>query len=206
MFSIEESIKYGWSKAKEHLEIVLFSTLLILAVGSLTRTPFLFGLFAVIFSVIIRIGYTKIFLRMSDGESPKFSEIFKEYKLFWRYLGTCILTLLTVIGGLILLILPGIFWAIRFSFASLILIDTNTTPMLAMKESYAITKGKFWKLVGFFIVLGLVNILGVLAFGVGLLVSVPVSTFAWVYVYRQLSKAKASLTQTPPSTPSPQTA
>jgi uncharacterized membrane protein len=205
MFSTKESIKYGWHKAKENMEVVLFSTLLILAVGSLTGTKlFLFGLMAVIFSIIIRIGYTKIFLRIHDGESPKFTEIFQEYRTFWRYLGTCILTLLSVIGGLILLIIPGIFWAIRFSFASIIIVDTKIGPVAAMKESYAITKGQFWHILGFWIVIGLFNLLGLILFGVGLLITVPVSALASIYVYRELSKAKAGLVQTLPSTPSPQ--
>ena len=108
MFSIKESIKYGWNKCKEHMELVLFATLLILAAGCLPKKS-LFGFLVMIFLIIIRIGYTKIFLRIHDGESPKFVEMFDEYRTFWRYLGASILTCLTVIGGLILLIIPGIF-------------------------------------------------------------------------------------------------
>jgi uncharacterized membrane protein len=202
MFSIKESIKYGWRKSKEHLELVLFSTLLILGVGSLVGRASILGLVGIIFSIIVRIGYTKIFLRIHDGETPKFVEIFEEYRTFWRYLGTCILTFLTVIGGLILLIIPGIFWAVRFSLAPLIVIDTKMGPKTSMKESYAITKGKFWKLLLFWITIGLFNLLGLILLGVGLLVTVPVSTLASVYVYRELSKARAGLLQTA----SPQTA
>lgn len=207
MFSIKESIKYGWYKAKEHMELVLFTTLLILAVGSLTGVePFLLGFIAIIFSIIVRIGYTKIFLRIYDGETPKFVEIFQEYKMFWKYIGVCLLTALTVLGGLILLIIPGLIWAIRFSFSLVILIDTKTDPITSMKESYAITKDKFWKLLGFWLVLVLFNLIGLLLFGIGLLITVPVSTLATIYVYRVLSQAKAGLIQTPASTPSPQTA
>ena len=199
MFSIKESIKYGWEKFKANKEIVLLTTLFLFAISSLgnaNNKAFFWTLAVMVFSVILKIGYTRIFLKICDGESPKFVEIFKEYRLFWKYLGTSILTCLTVLGGLILLIIPGIFWAVRFSFAALIVIDTGMRPIAAMKKSYAITKGKVWKLLGFFIVLALVNILGVIALVVGLLVSVPVSTFAWIYVYRELLKSKASLLQT----------
>lgn len=211
MFSIKETIKYGWRKSKEHLELVLFSTLLILAVGSLVGgfgdhkeglNFSMLGFVGTIFLIIIRIGYTKIFLRIYDGESPKFSEIFQEYRTFWRYLGVSILVPLTVLGGLILIIIPGIIWAVRFSFSFFVVIDSKTGPVVAMKESYAITKGKFWKLLGFWIVIGLFNLLGLICLGIGLLVTIPVSTFASIYVYRELSKAKASLIQTPsPQTP-----
>jgi uncharacterized membrane protein len=197
MFSIKESFGYGWNKCKEHMELVLFSTLLILAVGSMTGTKlFLLGFISFIFSIIIKMGYTKIFLRIYDGENPKFEDMFKEYGIFWRYLGASILTCLAVLGGLILLIIPGLVWAIRFSFSPVIVVDTKMRPVAAMKESWAITKGQFWKLLGFYITIGLFNLLGLICLGIGLLVTVPVSTLASIYVYRELSKAKAGLIQT----------
>lgn len=211
MFSIKESLKYGWNKAKENMELVLFTTLLVLAIGSLTGgfgdqkegLDFsLFGFIATIFSIIIRIGYTKIYLRIYDGEKPKFVEIFQEYRTFWRYLGVSILSVLAFVGGLILLVIPGLIWAVRFSFSSFVVVDTKVGPITAMKESYAITKGNFWKILLFWITIILFNLLGLLFFGIGLLVTVPVSTLASIYVYRILSKSKAGLLQTP----SPQTA
>jgi len=151
------------------------------------------SIFFIIISIIVRIGYTKIFLRVSDGESPKILEIFNEYKLFWKYIWISILHGLVIIGGLLLLIIPGIFWAIRFSFASIILIDTTLGPVASMKESYAITKGNFWKLLLFWIVIGLINLIGLMLFMVGLLISIPVSTIATIYIYRKLSRSKAGI-------------
>jgi uncharacterized membrane protein len=210
MFSIKESVKYGWYKSKEHMKLVLFATLLVLAISSLTGGVgdhkglgvSLFGILATIFLIIVKIGYTKIFLRIYDGESPKFVEMFEEYRIFWRYLGVSILFMLTFVGGLVLLIIPGIFWAVRFSFSLLIVIDTKIGPIAAMKESYSITKNNFWKILLFIIVSLFINILGLILLGVGLLVTVPVTTFAFIYIYRQLSKIKAGLIQNP----SPQTA
>jgi len=207
MFSIKESVKYGWQKCKEHLKLVLFATFLVLAVSSVSGLGdaskggyginlSLFGIIVMIFLVIVKIGYTKIFLRMHDGENPEFVEIFDEYKTFWRYLGVSILWPLTVLGGLLLLIIPGIIWLVRFSFSPVIVIDNKIGPIAAMKESYAITKGNFWKVLLFWLSIGLINLLGFICLGVGLLVTIPVSTFAIIHVYRELSKLKASLMQT----------
>ncbi len=198
-------MKYGWEKSKEHMELVFFATLLTLAVGLFTEVidvgekgdniSFSFlGLLAVIFSIIIRIGYNKVFLKIHDGGTPKFVEIFQEYRTFWRYLGVSILMPLTVLAGLLLLIVPGIIWAVRFSFSPLIVVDTKTGPVKAMRESWAITKGNFWTLLGFWLVIGLINIAGLAVFGIGLLITIPISTFASVYVYRLLSQAKAGVT------------
>lgn len=199
MFSIKESIKYGWAKFKENKEISLFTTLLLLAVGAvgsdkeLNLNNFLFNLAVIVFLIIIRIGYNKIYLKIHDGEQTKFSDIFQEYKTFWRYVGVSILVPLTVLGGLILLIVPGLIWLVRFSFAPIIVIDTVMGPIKSMKESYAITKGNFWKLTLFWIVLALLNLAGLIIVGVGLLISVPVSTLAYIYVYRNLTQSKAAV-------------
>jgi uncharacterized membrane protein len=202
MFSIKESLKYGWQKSKENMELILYATLLILAVGWLAGGLSPIGLIIVIFMIIVRMGYTKIFLRMHDGESPKFGDIFKEYRTFWRYLGTCILYSLVITGGLILFVIPGIFWAARFSLALIVVIDTKMGPIKSMKESYAITKGSFWKLLWFWIVVSLINILGLLLAGVGLLLTIPVTTFASIQIYRLLSQKRVPLV----STSSPQAA
>lgn len=197
MFSIKESITYGWEKFKANLEISLLTTLLMLVVGYVgDNAHWAASLILAIFSIIINIGYTKIYLRITDGETPKFAEIFEEYRLFWKYLITNILQALAMLGGLILLIIPGIIFALKYSFAPLILIDTKSEPIASMKESAAITKGKKWQLLGFYIVLGLLNMVGIIALGIGLIVSVPISMFAYIYVYRALSKANAGMIET----------
>lgn len=175
------------------------TTLLLLVVGSLIGekrvggdTLFL-AVALIVLTLIIRIGYTKIFLRIHDGEKPKFSDIFNEYNTFWRYLGVSILTPLAIFGGLILLIIPGVILAVRLSLAPIAVVDTKSGPIISMKESYAITKDKFWQLLLFWIVIGFLNIVGLLAAVIGLLVTIPVSTLATIYVYRILTESKAAV-------------
>ena len=199
MFSISESVKYGWAMMKENMHLSVLSTLLMLAVGAVSGGgkglfKSLFGILAAILLIVIRIGYSKIFLRITDNDKPKFSDIFRSYPLFWKYLGISILFPVIVFVGLLLLILPGILWAVRFSFAPLILVDTNMGIIASMKESWAITEGNFWSLLLFWIVVGVLNFLGFLALGIGLLVSVPVTTFSSIFVYRALSRGRAGIT------------
>src|SRR5690242_11793244 len=126
MFSINAALKFGWEKFKANLGLSLGATLLVLALGALGEIfdrSFILILVLVIVSVVTRIGYTKIFLKMADGESPVFKEIFEHYNLFWKFLGTAILTALAVMGGFILLIIPGIIFGLKFSFAQFITVD-----------------------------------------------------------------------------------
>jgi uncharacterized membrane protein len=109
---------------------------------------------------------------------------------------------LAVLGGFILLIIPGIYWAVRFSFSPLVVVDTGVGPVAAMKESWAITKGSFWKLFLFWLTVVLINLAGIVAIYIGLLITVPVTTLAMVFVYRELTRKKAALSAQPSATPS----
>lgn len=217
MFSIKESIKYGWEKVIGNFWKIV-SLALISYIPSLVSSfisnsmegsgslpsfipVFLISVGLSILGVILTIGLMKIFLRMYDGEDPKIEEIFSYYKLFWNYISVSILYGLIVLGGLILLIVPGIIWAIKYSFAPLIVVDTGVGPRAALRESANLTKNLKSRLLGFGIVCVVVALLGYLVFMVGALVSVPVVSFAWIYVYRKLSREKAGISTNPVPAP-----
>ena len=56
--------------------------------------------------------------------------------------------------------MPGIIFALMFMFSTFIVIDRELGPIEAMKESHRITHGHKWKLLGFSLLLVLINLLG----------------------------------------------
>ena len=80
--------------------------------------------------------------------------------------------------GIPLLFVLGVIFSLMFMFSGFLVIDRELGPIEAMKESYRITRGHKWKLFGLLLLLSLINLLGLLAFIVGLFVSVPVSLLA----------------------------
>jgi uncharacterized membrane protein len=68
-------------------------------------------------------------------------------------------------------------------------IDRDLGPIKAMKESKGITRGNKWPLLGFLLLLTLINLLGLIVLVVGLLVSIPISWLALVHAYRTLAGA-----------------
>lgn len=98
-----------------------------------------------------------------------------------------------MIGGFILLIVPGVIWCIKYSFAPILVIDKKMRPMEAIRESGRLTAGSKGKVFLFGIVSMLVVMLGYIALFVGSLVSIPVSMLAWVHVYRSLESEKGLL-------------
>jgi uncharacterized membrane protein len=105
---------------------------------------------------------------------------------FLKFLGASILLMLTIAVGFILLIVPGIIFALMFMFTTFIVIDREFGPIDSMKESRRLTYGHKWKLLGLSLLLVLINLLGLAALFVGLFVSVPISSLALTHAYRVL--------------------
>jgi uncharacterized membrane protein len=94
---------------------------------------------------------------------------------------------LIVLGGLILLIVPGIIWGIQFQFFAYYILTEGCSPVEALKKSAAITKGSKVNLFLFGLLMALVNLAGLLCLVVGLVVTVPTTLVAMAYVFRKLS-------------------
>jgi len=118
----------------------------------------------------------------------------------------------TPVSILGLLFIAGIIWAIiagiRLMFVNYLIIDKGLGPIEALRESVHITQGHMFDLfvfcvalfginllavLPFFLFISMINIFAVL-FLVLLLVSVPVSLFAVVYVYRQFEHKRRTHT------------
>ncbi|MCF7843663.1 hypothetical protein K9M47_02060 [Candidatus Gracilibacteria bacterium] len=85
------------------------------------------------------------------------------------------------------MLLPGMYVAIRFKFYPYVLLEHENMKILdIIKHSYNLTCCVFWRLLGFFILVALLNTLGVLAFGFGLVLTLPVSILAIAHLYRKL--------------------
>lgn len=97
---------------------------------------------------------TQYFAILKMGSSEK--EVFKlGYKNMWRFFLISLVVGLIVLGGTILLVIPGIIFGIWFSFATLLVLDKNMGVREALKTSKLMVNGKFWKVLGRFVVIGL---------------------------------------------------
>ena len=93
---------------------------------------------------------------------------------------------LIVIGGTLLLIIPGIIWAVKFQFYGYFIVDEQAGPVEALIKSSMITEGAKWDLFIFGFCIGVINMLGALMLIVGLFATIPTTMVALAYVYRRL--------------------
>jgi uncharacterized membrane protein len=201
-FASAAAIRFGWETFKRRPWFFVGVTVVILLVSGLiealtsgidavftasTDQPSIAGLILnIALGALLSMGATAFYLVAHDNPEAADLSLLWHPQPFWKYLGMYILVALVIAAGLILLIVPGIIFALMFMFAPFIVIEQELGPIDSMKESNRITRGHKWPLLGLLALLILINVLGLLAFVVGLLVSIPVSTLAFVHAYRVL--------------------
>jgi len=207
-FSRSEAVRFGWNTMKSNLGFFIG---LLIVWGLLYTVPFYIawrvieanvplGIILLIadfaLTIVISMGLVKISLRFCDKEKGRFSDLFSQYRLFFKYLLASILYGLIVVGGTLLLIVPGIIWGIKFFFYDYFVIDKGVGPIEALKRSSAITLGVKRNLFVFFLMLLGINLLGTLCLLIGLFATIPTTMVAAAFVYRRLL-AQAEIASVP---------
>jgi uncharacterized membrane protein len=196
-FSIKEAYKKAWELWKQHKALMTFTAIVSLVLGGFRSgehgyyfySPMMIVLTIafIVLSILIKIGLTKLFLKVTDGQPTDWKEIFKHRELFFVYLGTSILYGLGIVVGTILLVIPGLYFVFTYMFAPVLVIDKNIGIKEAFKRSAEMTKGVKWSLLWLMLVLVATNLAGAFVFMVGLLISIPVTSLVYMQVYRKLS-------------------
>jgi uncharacterized membrane protein len=129
----------------------------------------LFQALSSLLAAFINGAQVQTYLAGLRGQSIEFNQAATVgWQNIWKMFALNLLVGLTVLGGLILFIIPGIIFAVRLSLAPYFLIDQNLDPVAAYKASWNATKGnsgKIWGIIGvnFLMILPIITIIGILA-------------------------------------------
>ena len=194
-FSIAETLRFAWSTLTAHLNpLVVFGIVgafLALLNSALQRSGAVGGVLSLGMQVLMAMlvmALIRVALRLHDGAPLDLSVSDPRRALhgFPGYLVTALLYALIVAVGFALLIVPGIIWAAQFGFALFFVADDERSPIDALKESSRLTKGHKGQLVLFGLAMLGINLLGLLALGVGVVFTMPLTVVAAVAVFRAL--------------------
>ncbi len=204
-FPFGVAVKFGWQKTKENFWSLIAVTLIWIVIGSMFNYSaknfektmplayFIIQICSTAVNMIMTLGITRIGLKVYAGEKFDVSEMFESYNLFLKYFLASILYILAVLAGLVLLIVPGIILMIRMGLYTYLIVDKQMGPVEALKESMRLTKGNAFDLFLFWFLLLGVLLLGVLALIVGVIVAIPVTRLACIFVYRYLEAKKQAV-------------
>lgn len=188
-FSIQEALKNGWELFKaQPLNTSIFS-LLILSLQGLST--FFLEDFSLLISILISPPLTSgLFLianRISRGVSVEFSDYFEGFSYWGVVIVTSLVSGILTFFGILALIIPGIYLGVAFAFGIPFVLFSGMDFWSSLELSRRLITRNWWKFFGFFIVLILFNILGLLFFLIGIVVTIPVSYFAIYSIFEELT-------------------
>lgn len=198
-FSIKEALSAGWNLTKGNFGLLLgvMITLAVISwlpgwVGGALNIKDGFGvgllqLISFVVGALAQLGLIHIALSLVDGKKPAYKELFGQTRFLLPYIVASILVGLMVIAGLILFIIPGFIVALMVGMYGYHMVDTKAGILASIQGSAALTKGYRWQLFGFLLLCAVINLVGALLFGIGLLITWPTTILAYAYVYRKLS-------------------
>jgi len=198
-FVMGEALRFGWNTVKANLGF--FIALLIVAfliqviprvIGEVIydKLPIIslvLYLIATVLEIVVSLGLIKVSVNFCDGIKGKLDDLLSSFHLVLGYFAAALVYFIIVVAGLLLFVVPGVIWSIKYSMFPYFIVDQQMGPIEAIKASGKATSGAKWQLFLFGSLLMLVNLGGLLALGIGLFVSIPVAMLSYAYVYRQLA-------------------
>lgn len=197
-FMISEVFSTSWKYTKSQIWVLvgLFIGYFILssiismfgmpAQGS-TVGKIVVNLINAIISSVFMLGYIKNLFQTMDGEEPQFSAYGQQSRKIITYLVASIIMGIVVTIGIFLLIVPGIYLAIRLQFYSVYIVEEDCGIIESLQKSWNLTKGQVMPL--FLLILAMIGIaiVGCILFFVGLFVAVPLIYMMQCYAFRKLN-------------------
>lgn len=195
-FSISEALSFGFNTWKNNLGLFIITILAAIFVyalpgliGSLFKLPTIFNILLQILTriltLIIGMGFIKILLKLHDNQKTDFTDLFSQIPLILNFFIVSVLSNLAFGIALVFFVVPGIIVYIEFQFVKYAVIDKRL-GLKAFNVSRQLAKGVKWNLFFFNIVFFLINFVGYIFLGIGLLITLPITMLAEVYIYRKL--------------------
>ena len=123
-------------------------------------------------------------LAARDQRNPATWHVLRDFSLAVRFTIVKLVLLPFVLFGLALLLLPGAFLLGRFGYVFFILVDHRTEIADSLRATGDAVQGRLGKLTWISLFLVLLNVTGAALLGVGLLLTIPMTALATVFVYR----------------------
>lgn len=147
-------------------------------------------LISALLSAIFYVGYIKNTFQTMEGDEPQFSAYLQSGRKIMNYFLANILFGVIVGIGTLLFVLPGIYLGIRLQFFGQCIVEEDAGAVQALKQSWALTKGQFLPLLLLLLAQILIAIIGLILFGIGIFVAIPLIVMMQSYTYRLLGNPK----------------
>ena len=186
-FRMGDYISRGFDLFKADVGLFVLFTLLAIVISAILASTFVGN---ILVQGPISMGYAIIAHRIAMKKGYEFGDFFKGFEFFVPLLVASLLTSIFTAIGFIFLIIPGIYLAVAYSGTNFLVVFRKMDFWEAMETSRKLVSKEWFSFFGFMIVLGLINLLGVICLGVGLLFTIPITACAVYAAYADIAGVK----------------
>jgi hypothetical protein len=185
---ISDCLERSWNLLKANFWPIVGSTFIALAVMIIANAIPILGMVAgLLLTGVFYGGLYAYYLKRIRGQPTELADIFNGFTLAFVPLmfATLVTSLLTTLGVL-LLILPGVYLGVAYTFTFMLVIDQRLEFWAAMEVSRRVITAQWWRMFGLLILAGIIALLGVFGLVIGLFITIPIYIGAIVFAYEDL--------------------
>jgi len=159
--TLNQTLTKSWEIFKKQYVTLIIGTLVavFLMIFFITIPPLVFGIYFMC-------------SKAAKGKKVEISDVFKGFDYFFTSWGMFILMFIALTIGFALLVIPGILLTIMFEYAIAVAISEKKGAIKSLERSYEIAKNNFSFSVVLWIIVAIINGIGI-ALWIGFLVSIP---------------------------------
>jgi uncharacterized membrane protein len=198
-FNIGDAVGYGWNALWKNVGILVPMMLIVaiipivlIVIAAIINNTVIFAIFylvALVIGFVLGLGLIRAALAITNGQTPQIDMLFSTDNLGPYVIAAILFAIGNFVATLLCLGIPilSVVWLTFFGFFGYVIVDRNEqSPVEALKISQQIVSPKFWPVLGLLVVLYLINIVGAILCGVGLLFTLPITLVAHAYAYKTL--------------------
>lgn len=175
-------LEEAWGHFKTHSAVMVGGTVILSALAvALSTLPF-----GAVLSTPLMAGAPIVALRLLSQSPADYAGFFDGFKKWLPLLLLGVVSGALTMLGTLFLVLPGIYLAIAFSWATWLVVDRDEDFWPALMSSLRVVNAGFGANLLFLLALGGLNLLGAMCLGVGMLVTGPLSVLATGVAYRRV--------------------
>jgi hypothetical protein len=149
-----------------------------------TAAYFVFALvFVLLLEWPLEYGISYVNLKAARDEKFAVKDMFTVFDNYWNSVFANLLVAVIIGFGIVFFIIPGIVFACKLAFVPYLIVDKKMDAVEAVKESWKMTGGYSWVIffTGFLVIF--IVLLGLLFFGVGIIISIMWIKLAFAAIY-----------------------
>ncbi|MBX3016799.1 MAG: hypothetical protein KF767_02830 [Bdellovibrionaceae bacterium] len=192
----------GWNSIKGQIALVAgLSLVMLIGVMATGSLPFL----GWAINALIGVGYIACLMRLRRGQQFEFADFlwaFQNMNRLIHVILAALIVMIAIVMGFIFLIIPGIWLWVMLSLTTVVQVKRDLDGVAAVKASYDLVTGNWWRVCGMMSFIVLLNIAGALCLMIGLLVTMPISYLIMIEMVDDLERQKGMIPADPAGAPS----